>query len=180
MPGFRCATCCVRVDGFMVMANAMALSMRLPCVTLLPVGGHHTARHCGPSGVSKGSTLERQHLHAEPDRPHGEMGVQAGDGHFPANAGSRIKRIGFCRRRKTKHPVRLSYLYSHGGFPLKANCGGTDTVGGLLGLIEPWRQLTLQAVGWQLSQGLTVAATSFAVTVYANPLDIDSAIVGRI
>jgi len=147
---FDCVMPCAGAEGFLVLTEERARSLRLPHVHLKATIERHNAFASDPVQMRAGWALDRDELYAQAGVEPKDMDFVETYDDYPVISLMQLEDLGFCEKGEGPAFVRRHTFTHDGSFPLNTS-GGQLSVGqagaggGFLGIVEAIRQLTGQA-----------------------------------
>ena len=178
---FDCVMPCAGAEGFLVLSEERAKSIRLPYARLRGTIERHNAFSADPVQLRAGWALDRDELYAQAGcAPHDVDFVQAYDD-YPVITLMQLEDLGFCGKGEAPAFVREHRLTWDGDFPLNTSggqlsAGQAGAAGGFLGMVEAIRQLTGEAPGRQVHDASIGLVSGFGMINYDRGLGSGAAI----
>jgi acetyl-CoA acetyltransferase len=178
---FDCVMPCAGAEGFLVLTEERARSLRLPYARLKGTIERHNAFAFDPVQMRAGWALERDDLYRQ-------AGVAAKDIDFvetyddyPVISLMQLEDLGFCGKGEGAAFVRKHSFTHDGSFPLNTSggqlsVGQAGAAGGFLGLVEAIRQLTGEAEGREVEKAKLGLVSGFGMINYDRGLGSGAAI----
>jgi acetyl-CoA acetyltransferase len=178
---FDCVMPCAGAEGFLVLTEERARSLRLPYARLKGTIERHNAFASDPVQMRAGWALERDDLYRQ-------AGVAAKDIDFvetyddyPVISLMQLEDLGFCGKGEGAAFVRKHSFTHDGSFPLNTSggqlsVGQAGAAGGFLGLVEAIRQLTGEAEGREVEKAKLGLVSGFGMINYDRGLGSGAAI----
>jgi len=180
---FDCVMPCAGAEGFLVLSEAKAKSLKIPYARLLATIERHNAFSADPVQMRGGWALERDALYAQAGCGPQDMDFVQTYDDYPVISLMQLEDLGFCGKGEGPAFVRRHGFTWEGDFPLNT-CGGqlsagqAGAAGGFLGMVEAIRQLTGQAGGRQVSDAKRGLVSGFGMINYDRGLGSGAAILG--
>jgi len=178
---FDCVMPCAGAEGFLVLSEEKAKSLKMKYARILGTIERHNAFPDDPIQVRAGWALDRDELYAQAGAAPADMDfVQAYDD-YPVITLMQLEDLGFCEKGAGPQFVRSHEFTHDGSFPLNTS-GGQLSVGqagaggGFLGLVEAIRQLTGQAGARQVRDAKIGLVSGFGMINFDRGLGSGAAI----
>jgi acetyl-CoA acetyltransferase len=155
---FDCVMPCAGAEGFLVLSEDRARSLKIPYVHLLGTIERHNAFSSDPVQMRAGWALERHALYEQAGCGPQDMDFVQTYDDYPVISVMQLEDLGFCGKGEGPAFVRRHTFTWDGDFPLNTSggqlsAGQAGAAGGFLGMVEAIRQLTGQAQGRQVRKG---------------------------
>jgi len=147
---FDCVMPCAGAEGFLVLSEEKARSLKLKYVTIKGTIERHNAFSDDPIQARGGWALDKDDLYAQAGvGPEDIDFVQTYDD-YPVIVSMQFEDLGFCGKNQAPDFIRKHTFTHDGSFPHNTSggqlsVGQAGAAGGFLGLVESMRQLTGEA-----------------------------------
>ena len=173
---YDCVMPCAGADGFLVMTKALAVSRRLPYVTIGAAFECFNAFPDDPVQLRAGWTLYGEELLAAAAITHADIDLIESYDDYPVVVMLQLEGMGFCAPGAAAQFLKQHSMKFDGkGLPHNTNggqlsVGQAGASGGFLGIVEALRQLTDVAGANQVAQANNALVTGFGMVNYDRGL----------
>ena len=180
---FDCVMPCAGAEGFLVLSESKAKSLKLPYARLLGTIERHNAFAADPVQMRAGWAIDRDELYRQAGAEPKDMDFVQTYDDYPVITLMQLEDLGFCGKGEGPAFVRRHSFTHDGSFPLNTS-GGQLSVGqagaggGFLGMVEAIRQLTGEAAGRQVKKAKLGLVSGFGMINYDRGLGSGAAILG--
>jgi acetyl-CoA acetyltransferase len=180
---FDCVMPCAGADGFLVLSEERARSLRLPYAKLLGTIERHNAFAADPVQMRAGWALDRADLYAQAGAGPQDMDFVQTYDDYPVISLMQLEDLGFCAKGEGPAFIRKHTFTWDGSFPANTSggqlsVGQAGAAGGSLGMVEALRQLTRQAEGRQVKDATLGLVSGFGMINFDRGLGSGAAILG--
>ncbi len=182
---FDCVMPCAGGEGFLLMSEDSARSLKLPLVTILAADERHNAFPDDPVQLRGGWPLFVEQLYADAGVTTADIDLLQTYDDYPIISMLQLEGLGFCEAGKAAEFVRTTNLnFDGGGLPHNTS-GGQLSVGqagaaaGYLGLVESLRQLTDSAQFNQVPNARHAMVSGYGMINYDRGLCSAATILAR-
>jgi acetyl-CoA acetyltransferase len=181
---FDCVMPCAGADGFLVMAEARARSLRLPFVRLLASIERHNGFPDDPVQLRGGWEMDRDALWSQAGIGPRDVRIVETYDDYPVISMLQFEGLGLCASgdgpafvRRNDFTIEGSLPHNTGGGQL--SMGQAGAAGGYLGLVEAMRQLLNEAEGRQVTNAQHALVSGFGMINYDRGLCSAAAVLRR-
>jgi acetyl-CoA acetyltransferase len=165
---FDCVMPCAGAEGFLVLSEDRARSLRIPYARILAAIERHNAYPDDPIQMRAGWALERDQLYAQASAGPGDMDFVQTYDDYPVISALQIEDLGFCGKGEAPAFLRAHRFTHDGNFPLNTSggqlsVGQAGAAGGFLGMTEAIRQLSGKADGRQVKDARLGLVSGFGM-----------------
>jgi acetyl-CoA acetyltransferase len=181
---FDCVMPCAGAEGFLVMTEDRARSLRLPFARIRGTIERHNAFPEDPIQIRGGWVLDRDSLYAQAGLGPDDLDfVQVYDD-YPVICVMQLEDLGFCQKGDGAKFMRENTFTTDGTLPVNTSggqlsVGQAGAAGGHLGLVEAIRQLTGETLGARVENARAGLVSGFGMINYDRGLCTGAAILGR-
>ena len=181
---FDCVMPCAGAEGFLVLSESKAKSLKLPYARLLGTIERHNAFAADPVQMRAGWAIDRDELYRQAGAEPKDMDFVQTYDDYPVITLMQLEDLGFCGKGEGPAFVRRHSFTHDGSFPLNTS-GGQLSVGqagaggGFLGMVEAIRQLTGEARGRQVKDAKLGLVSGFGMINYDRGLGSGAAILAK-
>ena len=178
---FDCVMPCAGAEGFLVLSEEKAKSLKMKYARILGTIERHNAFPDDPIQVRAGWALDRDELYAQAGAAPADMDfVQAYDD-YPVITLMQLEDLGFCEKGAGPQFVRSHEFTHDGSFPLNTSggqlsVGQAGAAGGFLGIVEALRQLNAEAGARQVKDAKLGLVSGFGMINFDRGLGSGAAI----
>ena len=149
---FDCVMPCAGAEGFLVLSEEKAKSLKMKYARILGTIERHNAFPDDPIQMRGGWALDRDELYAQAAVGPADVDFLQAYDDYPVITLMQIEDLGFCEKGAGAAFVRQHEFTAEGSFPLNTSggqlsVGQAGAAGGYLGLVEALRQLTGRPLG---------------------------------
>jgi acetyl-CoA acetyltransferase len=182
---FDCVMPCAGADGFLVMPESRAVSLRLPFIRILGAIERHNAFPGDPIQLRGGWAMDRDALWRQAGIGPRDVRIVETYDDYPVISMLQFEGLGFCPPGEAPEFVRRHDFTIEGSFPHNTgggqlSMGQAGAAGGYLGLVEAMRQLLKQADGRQVANAHHALVSGFGMINYDRGLCSAAAVLGRV
>jgi acyl-CoA synthetase (AMP-forming)/AMP-acid ligase II/acetyl-CoA acetyltransferase len=165
---FDCVMPCAGAEGFLVLSEDRARSLRIPHVKILSTIERHNAFPDDPIQMRAGWALERGELYGQAGAGAEDMDFVQTYDDYPVISALQLEDLGFCGKGEAPAFLRAHRFTHDGDFPLNTSggqlsVGQAGAAGGFLGMTEAIRQLTGQAGARQVKDAKLGLVSGFGM-----------------
>jgi acetyl-CoA acetyltransferase len=144
---FDCVMPCAGAEGFLVLSESRAKTLKLPYARLLGTIERHNAFAADPVQMRAGWAVDRDDLYKQAGVGPKDMDFVQTYDDYPVISLMQLEDLGFCGKGEGPAFVRKHSFTHDGSFPLNTSggqlsVGQAGAAGGFLGMVEAIRQLT--------------------------------------
>ncbi len=178
---FDCVMPCAGAEGFLVLSEEKAKSLKLKYARIRGTIERHNAFADDPIQVRGGWALDKDDLYAQAGAGPEDMDFVQTYDDYPVIVSMQLEDLGFCGKNQAPAFIRKHTFTHDGSFPHNT-CGGQLSVGqagaagGFLGLVESVRQLTAEAGERQVKDAKLGLASGFGMINFDRGLGSGAAI----
>ncbi len=181
---FDCVMPCAGAEGFLVLNEHKAKSLKLPYARLLGTIERHNAFSSDPVQMRAGWSLDRDDLYRQAGAGPGDMDFVETYDDYPVISLMQLEDLGFCGKGEGPAFVRKHGFTHDASFPLNTSggqlsVGQAGAAGGFLGMVEAIRQLTGQAGKRQVKKAKLGLVSGFGMINYDRGLGSGAAILQK-
>ncbi|MBI1733124.1 MAG: thiolase family protein [Gammaproteobacteria bacterium] len=182
---FDCVMPCAGAEGFLVMSEHRARSLKLPRARIGAIGERHNAFPDDDVVLRGGWALYRDALYDAAGLGPADMSMLQTYDDYPVIVMLQMEGLGFCGRGEAPDFVRRTPLTFDGGGLPHNTCGGqlsagqAGAAGGFLGLVEAIRQLTTPDLRNAVPNARTALISGYGMVNYDRCLCTAAAILGK-
>jgi len=181
---FDCVMPCAGADGFLVMTEDRARSLKLPFVRILSTIERHNAWKEDAIQMRGGWTLDRDEFYSHANAGPEDVDLMQAYDDYPVINMMQIEDLGFCEKGGGPEFVRKHTFTFDGSFPFNTNggqlsVGQAGAAGGYLGMIETLQQLTGAAGSRQVTNARIGLVSGFGMINYDRGLCTAAALLAR-
>lgn len=178
---YDCVLPCAGAEGFLVMSEDRAKSLKLPFANILATGEIHNAYSGDEIQYRLGHEMLRDALFEEAGLGHADIDLVETYDDYPVISMLQLEALGFCasgdapkffQDNDTTIFGRLPHNTSGG----QLSCGQAGAAGGFLGIVEALRQITGAALGNQVEGAKTACVSGYGMVNYDRGLSASAAI----
>ena len=178
---FDCVMPCAGAEGFLVLTQEKAESLKLPYVKLLGTIERHNAF---PSDLVQMRTIDPADLYEQAGAGSGDIDFVETYDDYPVISLMQLEDLGFCAKGEGPAFVRKHSFTWDGSFPLNTSggqlsVGQAGAAGGFLGMVEAIRQLSGQAAGRAVRNAKLGLVSGFGMINYDRGLGSGAAILQK-
>jgi acetyl-CoA acetyltransferase len=178
---FDCVMPCAGAEGFLVLSEARAKALSMPCARLLATIERHNAFASDPVQMRAGWALDRDDLYRQAGASPEDMDLVETYDDYPVISLMQLEDLGFCGKGEGPDFVRKHSFTYDGNFPLNTSggqlsVGQAGAAGGFLGMVEAIRQLTGEAGERQVKNAKLGLVSGFGMINYDRGLGSGAAI----
>jgi acetyl-CoA acetyltransferase len=178
---FDCVMPCAGAEGFLVLSEKRAESLKLPYARLLGTIERHNAFAADPVQMRAGWALDRDDLYGQAGAGAKDMDFVQTYDDYPVISLMQLEDLGFCGKGEGPAFVRKHSFTHDGSFPLNTSggqlsVGQAGAAGGFLGMVEAVRQLTGEAGNRQVEKAKLGLVSGFGMINYDRGLGSGAAI----
>jgi acetyl-CoA acetyltransferase len=181
---FDCVMPCAGADGFLVLSEEKAKSLKVPYARLLGTIERHNAFASDPVQMRAGWALDRDELYAQAGAGPEEMDFLQTYDDYPVISLMQLEDLGFCAKGEGPAFVRNHTFTWDGSFPLNTSggqlsVGQAGAAGGFLGMVEAIRQLAGEAGPRAVENAKLGLVSGFGMINFDRGLGSGAAILAR-
>lgn len=181
---FDCVMPCAGADGFLVMSEDRARSLKLPFVRILSTIERHNAWKEDAIQMRGGWTMDRDEFYSHANVGPEDVDLMQAYDDYPVINVMQIEDLGFCEKGAGPEFVRKHSFTFDGSFPFNTNggqlsVGQAGAAGGYLGMIETLQQLTGAAGSRQVAKARIGLVSGFGMINYDRGLCTAAALLAR-
>jgi acetyl-CoA acetyltransferase len=182
---FDCVMPCAGGEGFLLMSEERACSLKLPFVTILAADERHNAFPDDPVQLRGGWPLFVEQLYADAGVTTDDIDLVQTYDDYPVISMLQLEGLGFCAAGKGADYVRTADLrFDGGGLPHNTSGGQLSNgqagaAAGYLGLVESMRQLTGTALSNQVPGAQHAMVSGYGMINYDRGLCSAATILAR-
>jgi len=181
---FDCVMPCAGADGFLVMSEDRARSLKLPFVRILSTIERHNAWKEDAIQMRGGWTMDRDEFYSHANVGPEDVDLMQAYDDYPVINVMQIEDLGFCEKGAGPEFVRKHSFTFDGSFPFNTNggqlsAGQAGAAGGYLGMIETLQQLTGAAGSRQVAKARIGLVSGFGMINYDRGLCTAAALLAR-
>jgi acetyl-CoA acetyltransferase len=178
---FDCVMPCAGAEGFLVLSEKRAKSLKLPYARLLGTIERHNAFASDPVQMRAGWALDRDELYRQAGAGPQDMDFVQTYDDYPVISLMQLEDLGFCAKGEGPQFVRKHTFTCDGSFPLNTSggqlsVGQAGAAGGFLGMVEAIRQLTGTAGARAVKNAKLGLVSGFGMINYDRGLGSGAAI----
>jgi acetyl-CoA acetyltransferase len=178
---FDCVMPCAGAEGFLVLSESRARTLKLPYARLLGTIERHNAFAADPVQMRAGWALDRDDLYKQAGVGPEDMDFVQTYDDYPVISLMQLEDLGFCGKGEGPAFVRRHSFTHDGSFPLNTSggqlsVGQAGAAGGFLGMVEAIRQLTGAAKARQVEKAKLGLVSGFGMINYDRGLGSGAAI----
>jgi acetyl-CoA acetyltransferase len=178
---FDCVMPCAGAEGFLVLSEEKAKSLKLKYVRIRGTIERHNAFPEDPIQVRGGWALDRDELYAQAGAGPADMDFVQTYDDYPVIVAMQMEDLGFCAKNSAPAFIRGNTFTHDGTFPHNTSggqlsVGQAGAAGGFLGLVEAIRQLTGQAGGRQVKDAKLGLLSGFGMINFDRGLGSGAAV----
>jgi acetyl-CoA acetyltransferase len=182
---FDCVMPCAGAEGFLVMDEERARSLKLPYARLLGTIERHNAFASDPVQMRAGWALDRDDLYTQAGVGPKDIDFVETYDDYPVISLMQLEDLGFCGKGEGPAFVRKHSFTCDGSFPLNTSggqlsVGQAGAAGGFLGMVEAIRQLTGEAGERAVKGAKRGLVSGFGMINYDRGLGSGAAILQKI
>ena len=180
---FDCVMPCAGAEGFLVLSEDRATSLKIPAIKVLGTIERHNAFASDPVQMRAGWALDKDELYRQAGAAPSDMSFVQTYDDYPVISLMQLEDLGFCGKGEGPGFVRRHSFTHDGTFPMNTSggqlsVGQAGAAGGYLGLVEAIRQLTGQAPGRQVHEATLGLVSGFGMINYDRGIASGAAILG--
>jgi len=180
---FDCVMPCAGAEGFLVLNEKKAKSLRVPYARLLGTIERHNAFASDPVQMRAGWALDREDLYRQARVGPEDMDFVQTYDDYPVISLMQLEDLGFCGKGEGPAFVRQHGFTHDGSFPLNTSggqlsVGQAGAAGGFLGMVEAIRQLTGEGGKRQVKKAKLGLVSGFGMINYDRGLGSGAAVLG--
>jgi acetyl-CoA acetyltransferase len=165
---FDCVMPCAGAEGFLVLSEEKAKSLKLKYARIRGTIERHNAFSEDPIQVRGGWALDRDELYAQAGAGPADMDFVQTYDDYPVIVAMQMEDLGFCGKNAAPAFIRENSFTHDGSFPHNTSggqlsVGQAGAAGGFLGLVEAIRQLTAQAGARQVKDAKLGLVSGFGM-----------------
>jgi acetyl-CoA acetyltransferase len=165
---FDCVMPCAGAEGFLVLSEEKAKSLKLNYARIRGTIERHNAFPEDPIQVRGGWALDRDDLYAQAGAGPRDMDFVQTYDDYPVIVAMQMEDLGFCGKNAAPAFIREHTFTHDGSFPHNTSggqlsVGQAGAAGGFLGLVEAIRQLTGQAGARQVKNAQLGLVSGFGM-----------------
>ncbi|HLU19393.1 MAG TPA: thiolase family protein [Pusillimonas sp.] len=181
---FDCVMPCAGADGFLVMTEDRARSLKLPFVRILSTIERHNAWKEDAIQMRGGWTVDRDEFYSHANVGPEDVDLMQAYDDYPVINMMQIEDLGFCEKGGGPEFVRKHTFTFDGSFPFNTNggqlsVGQAGAAGGYLGMVETLQQLTDTAGSRQVADARIGLVSGFGMINYDRGLCTAAALLAR-
>jgi acetyl-CoA acetyltransferase len=178
---FDCVMPCAGAEGFLVLTEERAKSLKLPYARLRGTIERHNAFASDPVQMRAGWAIDQADLYEQAGAGPRDMDFVQTYDDYPVISLMQIEDLGFCAKGEGPAFIRNHSFTCDGSFPLNTSggqlsVGQAGAAGGSLGLVEALRQLTNQAERRQVKDAKLGLVSGFGMINFDRGLGSGAAI----
>jgi acetyl-CoA acetyltransferase len=180
---FDCVMPCAGAEGFLVLTEERAKSLKLPYARLLGTIERHNAFASDPVQMRAGWALDQADLYEQAGAGPQDMDFIQTYDDYPVISLMQLEDLGFCAKGEGPAFIRKHTFTWDGSFPMNTSggqlsVGQAGAAGGSLGMVEALRQLTRQAEGRRVKNAKLGLVSGFGMINFDRGLGSGAAILG--
>lgn len=181
---FDCVMPCAGANGFLVMTEDRARSLKLPFVRILSTIERHNAWKEDAIQMRGGWTVDRDEFYSHANVGPEDVDLMQAYDDYPVINMMQIEDLGFCEKGGGPEFVRKHTFTFDGSFPFNTNggqlsVGQAGAAGGYLGMVETLQQLTDTAGSRQVADARIGLVSGFGMINYDRGLCTAAALLAR-
>jgi acetyl-CoA acetyltransferase len=180
---FDCVMPCAGAEGFLVLSEERARSLRLPYAKLLGTIERHNAFAADPVQMRAGWAIDQADLYQQAGAGPQDMDFVQTYDDYPVISLMQMEDLGFCAKGEGPAFLRKHSFTWDGSFPVNTSggqlsIGQAGAAGGSLGMVEALRQLTRKAEGRQVKDATLGLVSGFGMINFDRGLGSGAVILG--
>lgn len=181
---FDCVMPCAGAEGYLVMDEARAKSLKLPFVSIKSTIERHNAYTEDPIQMRAGWAVDKDELYELAGVGPKDMDfLQTYDDYQVINV-MQMEDLGFCEKGQGPEFIRQNTFTHDGSFPFNTSggqlsMGQAGAAGGYVGIIEAIRQLSDQTLGVSVENAQHGLVSGFGMINYDRGLCTSAAVLSR-
>ena len=178
---FDCVMPCAGAEGFLVLSEERAKSLRLKYARIRGTIERHNAFPEDPIQVRGGWALDRDDLYAQAGAGPADMDFVQTYDDYPVIVAMQLEDLGFCGKNAAPAFIRENTFTHDGSIPHNTSggqlsVGQAGAAGGFLGLVEAIRQLTGEAGARQVRDAKIGLVSGFGMINFDRGLGSGAAV----
>ena len=178
---FDCVMPCAGAEGFLVLSEERAKSLRLKYARIRGTIERHNAFPEDPIQVRGGWALDRDDLYAQAGAGPADMDFVQTYDDYPVIVAMQMEDLGFCGKNAAPAFIRENTFTHDGSIPHNTSggqlsVGQAGAAGGFLGLVEAIRQLTGEAGARQVRDAKIGLVSGFGMINFDRGLGSGAAV----
>jgi acetyl-CoA acetyltransferase len=178
---FDCVMPCAGAEGFLVLSEEKAKSLKLKYARIRGTIERHNAFPEDPIQVRGGWALDRDDLYAQAGAGPSDMDFVQTYDDYPVIVAMQMEDLGFCEKNAAPAFIRKHTFTHEGSFPHNTSggqlsVGQAGAAGGFLGLVETIRQLTGVAGARQVKDAKLGLVSGFGMINFDRGLGSGAAV----
>jgi len=178
---FDCVMPCAGAEGFLVLSEERAKSLRLKYARIRGTIERHNAFPEDPIQVRGGWALDRDDLYAQAGASPADMDFVQTYDDYPVIVAMQLEDLGFCGKNAAPAFIRENTFTHDGSIPHNTSggqlsVGQAGAAGGFLGLVEAIRQLTGEAGARQVRDAKIGLVSGFGMINFDRGLGSGAAV----